>query len=315
MIPYKLLTYVADSRPRAGLLVQDRVHDVAALTSCESDVAMLAVLEDWPKGRARLEAAARKAAEQPDSGQPLTLVRLAAPILYPSAIYCAGANYRDHSTEMNTASGREEGPDPRAAGMASWHFLKPSRTVVADHATVRRPVGCRALDWEVELAVVIGRPAYRVRPESALDHVAGYTVAIDLSARDLFRRSPIPEGSPFFYDWLGHKGFDGACPLGPWVTPADQLGDAQSLELGLKVNGIIKQHSNTSEMIFSIAEQIVHLSAVRTLHPGDLILTGTPAGVGAARREFLAPGDQVEAWIDGIGSLHATIADTETAAA
>jgi 2-keto-4-pentenoate hydratase/2-oxohepta-3-ene-1,7-dioic acid hydratase in catechol pathway len=311
VITYKLLTYVADDGPRAGLLVQDRVHDLARLTRRDADAAILCVLEDWPAAQTRLQTAARQASEGRAEGQPSAAVRLAAPVLHPSAIYCAGANYRDHSREMAAVSGREEGPDPRAAGMTSWHFLKPSRTVAADRAIVPRPTGCLALDWEVELAAVIGRPARKVRSEAALDHVAGYTVAIDLSARDLFRRAPTAQTSPFFHDWLGHKGFDGACPLGPWITPADQVGDPQSLELGLKVNGIVKQHSNTREMIFSIAEQIADLSAHRTLHPGDLVLTGTPAGVGAARKEFLDPGDHVEAWIEGLGSLNITIADSD----
>jgi len=311
VITYKLLTYLAENGPRAGLLVQDRVHDLARLTGRDLDAGVLSVLEDWPNSQARLAAAALEASEQPSGGQSVAETRVAAPLLYPSAIYCAGANYRDHSKEMIAASGREEGPDPKAAGMTSWHFLKPSRTVVADGAIVSRPTGCKALDWEVELAVVIGRPAYRVPVEVALDHVAGYAVAIDLSARDLFRRAPTPQGSPFFHDWLGHKGFDGGCPLGPWITPVDQIGDAQNLELGLRVNGAVKQHSNTREMIFSIAEQIADLSVHRTLYPGDLVLTGTPAGVGAARKEFLGPGDQIEAWIEGVGSLGVTIADYE----
>jgi len=313
--PYKLLTYLAEGGARAGLLVQDHVHDLAELTGRQADGSVLGVLEDWPASQARLDAVAQWASGRLAEGQSLDRVRLAPPILYPSAIYCAGANYRDHSREMIAASGREEGPDPKAAGMSAWHFLKPPRTLSADQAVVPRPAGCKALDWEVELAAIIGRRAHRVRPESALEFVAGYTVAIDLSARDLFRRPPTPPGSPFFHDWLGHKGFDGACPLGPWIIPADRIGDAQNLELGLKVNGVVKQHSNTAEMIFSIAEQIADLSAHRTLHPGDLVLTGTPAGVGAARKEFLQPGDRVEAWVEGIGSLNVTIAEDEAAAA
>jgi len=168
---------------------------------------------------------------------------------------------------------------------------------------VARPRGSQKLDWEAELAAVIGRPARNVPVENALDYIAGYTIADDLSARDLSRRSALPPGNPFHFDWTAHKGFEGSCPLGPWITPAAEVPDPQRLAIRLWVNGVLKQDSNTSRMIFSTAEQISHLSSLATLHPGDLVLTGTPAGVGAGRNEFLQPGDRVEVEIEGLGRL------------
>ena len=159
------------------------------------------------------------------------------------------------------------------------------------------------VDWEVELAAVIGRAAKNVSQEKALGYVAGYTIANDLSARDRGHRANISETSPFKADWTKHKTFDGSCPLGPWIVPASDIGDPQNLGLKLWVNDVLKQDSNTKDMIFNLAEQIAQLSSGMTLHPGDLVLTGTPAGVGSARGEFLKAGDVVKLWIEKIGTL------------
>jgi 2-keto-4-pentenoate hydratase/2-oxohepta-3-ene-1,7-dioic acid hydratase in catechol pathway len=160
------------------------------------------------------------------------------------------------------------------------------------------------VDWEIELAVIIGRTASRISAEHALDYVAGYTIANDLSARDFVVRDGIEPVSPFRFDWISHKGFDGACPLGPWITPARYILSPQALGLKLWIDGELMQDSNTNHMIFSIAEQIQEISARLTLHPGDIILTGTPAGVGMSRNVFLKPGQQLKLWIEHIGELH-----------
>jgi 2-keto-4-pentenoate hydratase/2-oxohepta-3-ene-1,7-dioic acid hydratase in catechol pathway len=307
MSDYKLLSYETATGPQAGLLVNDRVYGLAALTGVAADGSLIGVMQDWSQARGRVAKAAEAAASQAAGGVPLDQVKLTAPLLYPTAIYCAGANYGDHMREMAKANNRPLGPDPKSSGLTPWFFLKPSSAIVADGAEVRLPRASKAIDWEVELAAVIGAPARDVSVDKALDYVAGYTIANDLSARDLSRRPPVPETSPFFFDWVAHKGFDGSCPLGPWIVPADQIADPQNLKLGLRVNGVVKQDSNTSEMIYNLAEQIAHLSSRRTLWPGEMVLTGTPAGVGAARGEFLKAGDSVEAWIEGIGTLHTQI--------
>ena len=144
--------------------------------------------------------------------------------------------------------------------------------------------------------------------DKALACVAGYTIANDLSARDVMKRHKNPPASPFHYDWLSQKCFDGACPLGPWIVPAGDIPDPQKLALKLWINDELMQDSHTGRMIFDTAEQIATLSSRVTLHPGDLVLTGTPAGVGMGRGRFLKPGDGVRLWIEDIGELSHTLA-------
>lgn len=299
---YQLVTYQAAQGPRAGMVVEEEVFDVAALTGKSSYAAMLAILNDWEAAQALLDKAA-EIKECKEKGIPLDKAKLLVPVLYPSAIFCAGANYFDHLMEMAEVQGIKPGPDPRTSGFKPWHFIKASRSIVETQSTVELPEHSRMVDWEAELAAVIGRPAKNVPVDKALGYVAGYTAANDLSARDLSIRPHTPDNSPFKYDWVSHKSFDGACPVGPWIVPAKEIPDPQNLSIKLWVNNILKQDSHTSKMIFSTAEQIAHLSTRITLHPGDLILTGTPAGVGMARREFLKAGDEVKVWIERIGTL------------
>jgi 2-keto-4-pentenoate hydratase/2-oxohepta-3-ene-1,7-dioic acid hydratase in catechol pathway len=210
-------------------------------------------------------------------------------------------NYSDHAAEMAQRMGREPDTNPKISLGAPWHFLKSPHAIADPGAVVAGSQYCKNLDWEVELAAIIGRKAKNVPVERALDFVAGYTAANDLSARDLSRRANTPPATPFHFDWIGQKCFDGSCPLGPFIVPAGDIPDPQNLSLKLWVNDVLKQDSNTSMMIFSLAEQIAHLSAGITLYPGDIILTGTPAGVGAGRNEFLRPGDTVKIEIEKIG--------------
>jgi 2-keto-4-pentenoate hydratase/2-oxohepta-3-ene-1,7-dioic acid hydratase in catechol pathway len=297
---YRLATYATDAGSRAGLVIGDEVFDAATLTGHSSDLTVLGILEDWTATRERLA----RAAAAPGKGRPLADTRLLAPIRWPSAIYCAGANYADHAAEMARAQNRPPPPDPHTLGLKPWHFIKAGRsTLAAPDETVAITGMSQTMDWEIELAAVIGRSAKNVSLAQALDHVAGYTIANDLSARDMGRRTGVPDDSPFKFDWVAHKNFDGSCPLGPWIVPAGDIPDPQNLGLKLWVNDVIKQDSNTAEMIFSIAEQIAHLSSRITLNPGDVVLTGTPSGVGAARKEFLKAGDVVKLWVEHIGTL------------
>jgi 2-keto-4-pentenoate hydratase/2-oxohepta-3-ene-1,7-dioic acid hydratase in catechol pathway len=199
-------------------------------------------------------------------------------------------------------------PDPHSVGLNPWHFIKAMHCLAAPDATIKLPPYSKMVDWEAELTAVIGRPARDVPLDRALDYVAGYTIGNDLSARDLTKRPHVSDTSPFKFDWLGQKNFDDGCPLGPWIVPADEIPDPQNLGLKLWVNDVIKQDSHTSKMIFTLAEQIAHLSTMITLQPGDLILTGTAAGVGLARKEFLKPGDVVKVWIENVGTLTNTCA-------
>ena len=299
MAGYKIATYQSADGPRAGLVIDDKVFDAAKLTGKPAYATVLGILNDWGKAQGVLKAAAAK----PGKAKPIARAKLLAPVQYPSAIFCAGANYQDHAAEMARAHDRPPPVDPHTLGLESWHFIKASRAIANPGQTIKISTYSKKMDWEVELAAVIGKAAKNVPMNKALAYVAGYTVANDLSARDRGHRPHIPADSPFKADWVAHKSFDGSCPLGPWIVPASDIKDPQKLGIKLWVNGVLKQDSNTSQMIFNLAEQIAHLSSRLTLHPGDLILTGTPAGVGAGRNEFLKAGDVVKLWIEGIGEI------------
>lgn len=214
-------------------------------------------------------------------------MRFAAPGVQRPAIYCAGGNYHDHLREMGV-----EDPGP------VYHFVSPSGVLNSHGADVIRPGAADNLDWEVELAVVIGRPTRHVARDDAMSHVAGFTIANDISVRGARVINPI-----FGVDWMLAKNGEGLTPLGPAIVPSEHFRDPESRRLTLSVNGVVRQDSNTSQLIVGIAEQIEALSALITLWPGDLILTGTPAGTAAAHGSYLADGDVMVAHIEGLGEL------------
>jgi len=235
----------------------------------------------------------------PDPLVPLDRIVLDAPVRPARNVFCVGRNYLEHALEGARASGRElRLPD------APTFFTKASTAVAAPGATLHLDArASKEYDFEAELAVVIGARCKDVPEEEALDVVFGYAALDDLTARDLQRRHG---------QWFKGKSLDESCPLGPWIVTPDEVGDPQSLELSLFVNGTRKQHSNTSKMIFTIARLIAELSRGMTLLPGDVIATGTPEGVGFARTpaEFLRDGDVVEIDIEKIGRLTNTISIT-----
>ena len=300
-VHFGFVTYrIGDEPPRAGLLQNGRVHDIAGVLQDVNLATMRAVLDRWDEVAGRLRTLAPS-----EGGTSLEDCRLCAPVPNPGAVYCAGANYRDHVVNMARKLNIEPEPDPHEAGLSPWHFIKSSWCVVGPDAQVE--LDSNFLDWEAELAVVIGRTARRLRVDEVADHIAGYMIGNDLSARDRIIRPGIPLASPFRFDWIGQKNFDGACPLGPVLVPKDKVADAQNLQICTWVNGVQKQNSSTSEMIFNIAEQISHLSRRLTLHPGDIILTGTPAGTGAETSEHLERGDKIEISIESLGTLVTSI--------
>jgi 2-keto-4-pentenoate hydratase/2-oxohepta-3-ene-1,7-dioic acid hydratase in catechol pathway len=311
---YRLASYADSSgSARAGIAVDGRLFDVSAALEhtpakhlAASMTSVLAALRRWPDVAPNLQEFARSARAGPGElpGRQLKDVRLLAPVLYPGSIFCAGANYRDHVAEMSRALNLPEEPDPHALGLKPWHFLKASEPCVRGTGSViKLPAYSRRVDWEAEIAVVIGRECREVSVEHALDYVAGVTIANDLSARDHLKREGVPADSPFKFDWVGQKCFDGALPLGPWICPIDDIGDLSNLAIRLWVNDELMQDSSSANLIFSVQEQIAHLSTRLTLKPGDVIATGTPAGCGAARGRFLEPGDRVRIWVQGIGEI------------
>ena len=303
MASFKLMTYETGEGARAGMMCGDRAFDVAGATGEQRYGSVMAILADWDRAKGVLGAFAAKAGSAQAGALDPANLRLLAPLPMPGAIYCAGANYRDHVLEMARAQNIQPEPDPHTLGLKAWHFIKSSHCVVAPDAVVPLPAHSKKVDWEAELGAVIGRKAKDVPLERALEVVAGYTIGNDLSARDVSRRQGISDTSPFKFDWVGQKCFDGACPLGPWIVRAEDIPDPHNLKIELTVNGVTKQSSNTSELIFNISEQIAHLSERITLHPGDVVLTGTPAGVGAGRGEFLKAGDEVRITIEHVGEL------------
>jgi 2-keto-4-pentenoate hydratase/2-oxohepta-3-ene-1,7-dioic acid hydratase in catechol pathway len=220
------------------------------------------------------------------------------PPLTPRKLLCVGANYYDHVAEMDGPAGLSTPPAP-----FPYSFLKPPTALIGSGRDVPYPAYGHKLDWEAELAVVIGDGAAALG-DDPLAAVFGYTILNDLSLRDFL---PFPHALGL--DAVASKGFDGAAPIGPWIRRATPGEDIGSLGIQLLVNGELMQDSSTANMIFSVGELISHFGRVLTLEPGDVIATGTPAGVGAGRTppRYLRPGERIEARIDGLGSLETTI--------
>ena len=216
-------------------------------------------------------------------------VELLAPVPDPEKIICIGLNYRDHAAEA--------GIDAPAV---PTFFAKFANALVPDGATVPLPAASRKVDYEAEVAFVIGSEAREVAVDDALDHVAGYALLNDLSARDLQFATP---------QWIPGKVFDGSAPCGPALVTADEVGDPAAIGIALDLNGERMQESSTAELIFGVAELVAHLSSLMTLVPGDIVSTGTPAGVGSVRepRVWLAPGDELVVSSPQLGELRTTI--------
>lgn len=278
-----------------GIVLGERVVGVAAaaealaLGDCADE--MVALIAAGERGLDVVRSIASRVEGDASAGLPLADVRVLAPIVRAARnIVCVGLNYADHVAESKSAAGAPAPAYP-------VFFTKPATCVIGpDDVIPWHGHVSTAIDWEVELAVIIGREGRDIDEASALDFVFGYTAANDVTARDLQQRHG---------QWYKGKGLDGFCPLGPSIVTADEIGDPQTLDLSLRVNDVEKQRSNTRHQIFGVARLIAEWSAGMTLLAGDILLTGTPSGVGVGRTppEFLRPGDVVEAEVAGIGVL------------
>jgi 2,4-didehydro-3-deoxy-L-rhamnonate hydrolase len=210
-----------------------------------------------------------------------------------------GLNYSDHAKEAGLALPSEP-----------IVFLKATSCINGPNDDVIQPKNSTKLDWEIELGVVIGTQARYVSEADALNHVAGYCIVNDVSARTMEWGLADREATHWdgFFDWLNGKWPDGFCPCGPWLVTADEVPDPQALGIELRVNGEVRQQGSTAEMLFGVAELIAFASRFMTLEPGDLIATGTPAGVGDTTRTYLSPGDVMEGRIDRLGVLRTPVA-------
>jgi 2-keto-4-pentenoate hydratase/2-oxohepta-3-ene-1,7-dioic acid hydratase in catechol pathway len=289
----KLLTYVLDDAQRIGVEVAGRVIDITAAAPGTGAHPMLRFLAGGEAAltdaRARVSAAQREMHQQVHPR--LSDVQLLAPIPRPGKIIAIGRNYADHAAE----TGVQPFENPRI-------IAKLPSSVVAPGSIVQRPADVAKLDYEIELGVVIGRCTKLVSRDQALQAVAGYTILNDVSARE-FQFDVTPAQTTFA------KSMDGFCPMGPWIVTADEIADPQNLRLELRVNGEPLQDGNTRDMIFDVATLIAYISRFITLEPGDVIATGTPAGVGAFRKppRWLQPGDRLRLEIQAIGVLEHAI--------
>ena len=309
---YRLLSYQGPSGPRAGLLIDEIVLDLeqalktyagkpgSAAVDFSGD-SVMAVLQAWDKAKSVL----RSIAEQQRAGklqaptQALSQLKLLAPILYPGAYFCATANYVDHIMEMRKV------PPPDKATNRPCFFLKTTiHSIIGPGDTAHMSRTSNKVFWEGELGVVIGKAAHYVKKEEALSYVAGYMPVNDLSdTTDTMIRRKDKYGEWFGHDWFRNKCFDDASPMGPWITPADEVADPQDLSLKTVVSGRTMQDSSTKNMHFTVAEQIEYLSERITLRPGDVIATGTCKGVGREEGKYLTSGDEVEVTIGHLGTL------------
>jgi len=273
--------------PRIGVYADGVVR--AAPTALAGKT-LLEVLADWNRWLPEIHNVV------PASLEAVPDATIIAPLTYPRAVLCVGANYYGHAEEMQTAR-----PSPDAE---PFFFLKPpATTIVGPGVDVAIHVDGRSrVDWEAELGVVIGKRASMIEESRAAECIAGYVVANDISDRGLMRK-PDAVFPVFEWDWVSHKGQDGFCPIGPGLVPAAVVGDPQNLRIVLDVNGVVKQDSSTADMVINVHRLIAHASRLITLQPGDVILTGTPAGVGMPRNEYLHVGDTVTAGIEHVGVL------------
>lgn len=278
----KLVTYTLDEQTRLGAVRDNGVIDLAAASGGRLPGDMLTLLQG---GDAALDAAGEVAQNATDS-IPLSQVKLRAPIMNPSKVVAIGLNYMDHC--------REQKVEPPKSPLIFAKF--PSSIIGPGEAIRWDPALTSQVDFEVELAVVMGRTARHVAETEALDYVAGYTICHDVSARDL----QFGDGQ-----WVRGKSLDTFCPLGPYLVTRDEIPDPHNLAIRCTVNETVLQNSNTFEMIFKIPYLIAYTSRAFTLRPGDIITTGTPDGVGVFRspKIFLQDGDVVTLEIEGLGQL------------
>lgn len=323
---------VAGCSPFAGIVLDDRVIAVTALQPlCEelgrplSDPeTVFGLLQAWERNFPVLQAALNELQLEGEQSVELAesvaldAVKTHAPVLYPRQVFCAGANYRQHVIDLAVAQGhgaadtmsleqrRAEAArvmDERIASGSPYVFTKIPSAITGPYDPVILPADSTQPDWELELAVVIGRAARHVSRMDALSYVAGYTIVNDLTSRDKVYRADM---KAIGTDWLASKSSPSYLPMGPYLVPATFVADPQQLHLTLKLNGQVMQDEGTDDMIFSVSRLIEYLSGLVQLWPGDLICTGSPRGNGMHYSRFLRPEDVLEGTISGLGTQRNT---------
>jgi len=306
-VSFSLSTIDVDGTATAVVLVNDtlyRIEDIApSVLPSPALAGLMGVFERWPENEpvlvdavARLGSTAGAVSPVP---HPASLEKWLTPLQFPRKVICTGFNYLSHVAKDGGHSSFSKDDN------IPVFFLKPpTTTLVGPGASVRYPAQSAKFDYELELAVIIGRRGRKIDVDEAMSYVAGYTIGLDMSARD-WQRHPRHMAK---FDLFGGKAFDDSCPLGPGIVPA-RFVDQDNLQLRLRVNGELRQDASTSGMIWNVAEQIARISEHVTLEPGDVIMTGTPEGVGLSTGTWLKVGDVLEAEITGLCALTVQIVD------
>jgi len=298
----KLVTFSKDNAISCGILTDRGIIDIPA--AWQQRKPPHSVKEILKRGRPCLE----KLAELAQSAEIITpqeYIKLLAPIPRPPKVLALAGNYSEHIQEAGLTLGLSDSPRQTTVPRP---FLMPATVVTGPGAEIPWPAYSEKIDYEIELAVVIGKEAKCISPKNALEYIAGYTICNDISARSVtFAKARTKRPWDEFYDWLNGKWADGFLPMGPYILTCDEVAEVQNLNMELKVNGEIRQKANTSQMIFPVADIVSFLSYIMTLEAGDVIATGTPAGVAAATGKFLKPDDKIECTIDKLGTLTNTL--------
>jgi 2,4-didehydro-3-deoxy-L-rhamnonate hydrolase len=320
---------VAGSPPFPGLVLGEQVIALHALVPvCKGlgaelrDVrSLLSVLDEWTVNESALMKAAAWLAEHRDGHPelpaqfvPQGMLKVHAPLEQPRQVFCSGANYRKHVIDLIVDQAREPAVqgmsreqrlayatqlmDRRARKGTPYIFNKAWSSITGPFDPITIPADVEQPDWELELAVVIGKPAFRVPRERAYEYVAGYTICNDLTNRELVHRDDI---KAIGTDWVMGKCLPGYLPMGPFIVPSGFVSNPQDLRITLKLNGQVMQDESTADMIFPIPRLIEYLSSRVRLHPGDLLLTGSPSGNGSHYNRYLRDGDVLEGSIAGLG--------------
>lgn len=320
--PFRLATFDTGRDPHVGLVLENIVLEIAGanadltkaanLAAIDFPIDMRLLIEGYADTKGRLYQIANYYVDKDLAGKDfahsVSDVHLHAPIKYPFNLLAVAANYQDHAAEMSRKFGNfNPQPVDPDKGNPVLFAKSPRSTIIDPGSPFPIPPTTKVFDYENELAIVIGKPATRVTLDNASEHIFGYTIMFDVSSRDNPNEPEEEEqgGFDFGVSWFEAKSRDNAAPMGPMITPREFIGDPANLRIVTKVNGVTKQDGNSKDMIHSEAYLLRHATSILTLYPGDVLATGTPAGVGSAKEppEFLSPGDEVEMWIEGIGTL------------
>lgn len=306
----KLATYVVGDAVRAGAVVGETVIDLAAALQQSGTgdpvwaASVQALLAAGPGGLAAAQEAVTwaQARGSDDLQRPRDDVTLMAPLPCPGKLMCLAGNFADHILEGGgTVAGKEK--------MTPHFFMKPCSAVIGTGGVIRIPASTKFADWELELAVVVGRTGRGFSVAEAQEAIVGYTIFNDISARELTFRDELPmQEGDYYFDWLVGKWLDTFGPMGPWVTTADEISDPTRLRMRLYLNDELQQDASSGQMIFSPAEALAFITQFVTVEPGDVISMGTPAGVGHSKKLKLQPGDRIRGEIAELGVLENDVA-------